>query len=219
MWFRQLSLQVLGTILLYVNDLMELRFRSSLLGAHLNSFTNRRHQLEATTKAIPFIRLLPSYPPHLTNPSPRFSTTPMTMAIFRLGLNIPVSLVPQIRQPRGQKKPIVVPQIMSSNAPLPSSSPALTPPPPPSKVVMSLPRPPPPSLELSSHWSSRARSVLGLGIVSGVCVCAWIDMNWSRRDCTSDVVKPAVRRRSKPRGMGVVVVVVVKFVLFFSSES
>ena len=60
--------------------------------------------------------------------------------------------------------------------------------------------------ELSSHWSSIARSVLGEGMVSGVCVWDWMERNWRRRLAISLWAKPAVARRSKPRGAGVVVV-------------
>jgi hypothetical protein len=41
--------------------------------------------------------------------------------------------------------------------------------------------------------------------VSGVWVCAWIARNWERKVTISEGVKPAVRRRSKPRGAGAVV--------------
>jgi hypothetical protein len=41
--------------------------------------------------------------------------------------------------------------------------------------------------------------------VSGVCVCAWMARNWDRSVTISEGVKPAARRRSKPRGAGVVV--------------
>ena len=46
--------------------------------------------------------------------------------------------------------------------------------------------------------------VSGDGMESGVCVCACIARNCSRKDDTSATVKPAVSRRSKPRGAGVV---------------
>lgn len=45
-------------------------------------------------------------------------------------------------------------------------------------------------------------------MVSGVWVCAWIARNCERSWAISVGVKPAERRRSKPRGAGVVVVVV-----------
>lgn len=41
--------------------------------------------------------------------------------------------------------------------------------------------------------------------MSGVCVCDCRSRNWERRAAISWGVKPAVRRRSKPRGAGVVV--------------
>ncbi len=41
-------------------------------------------------------------------------------------------------------------------------------------------------------------------MVSGVCIDAWMERNWERRAETSAVVKEEVRRRSKPRGWGVV---------------
>lgn len=41
--------------------------------------------------------------------------------------------------------------------------------------------------------------------MSGVWVCAWMARNWDRSVRISEGVKPAVRRRSKPRGAGVVV--------------
>ena len=43
----------------------------------------------------------------------------------------------------------------------------------------------------------------GDGIVSGVCVCDWIERNCRRSEDTSVGEKPDVRRRSKPRGAGV----------------
>ena len=43
--------------------------------------------------------------------------------------------------------------------------------------------------------------------MSGVWVWAWMARNWERRAETSVGERPAVRRRSKPRGAGVVVVV------------
>lgn len=67
-------------------------------------------------------------PPHLTKPNPKFNTIPITIAIFRLGLKMPSSLIPQIRHATGQKKPIVVPQIISSSAPLLSSPTSIPPP-------------------------------------------------------------------------------------------
>ena len=41
--------------------------------------------------------------------------------------------------------------------------------------------------------------------MSGVWVCAWMARNWDRSVTISEGVKPAARRRSKPRGAGVVV--------------
>jgi hypothetical protein len=43
-----------------------------------------------------------------------------------------------------------------------------------------------------------------VGIVSGVWIEDWIVRNWRRSWLTSAGVKPVVRRRSKPRGAGVV---------------
>lgn len=43
-------------------------------------------------------------------------------------------------------------------------------------------------------------------MVSGVWVCAWIARNCERSAAISGGVRPAERRRSKPRGWGVVVV-------------
>lgn len=42
-------------------------------------------------------------------------------------------------------------------------------------------------------------------MVSGVLETDWTARNCERRAVTSDAVKPALRRRSKPRGAGVVV--------------
>ena len=40
--------------------------------------------------------------------------------------------------------------------------------------------------------------------MSGVWVWAWMARNWERREETSGGERPAERRRSKPRGAGVV---------------
>ncbi len=45
--------------------------------------------------------------------------------------------------------------------------------------------------------------------MSGVCVCACRSRNCERSAAISEGAKPAPRRRSKPRGAGVVVVVIV----------
>ena len=45
--------------------------------------------------------------------------------------------------------------------------------------------------------------------MSGVWVWAWMARNWERRAETSVGERPAERRRSKPRGAGVAVVVFV----------
>jgi hypothetical protein len=57
----------------------------------------------------------------------------------------------------------------------------------------------------SIQASSMRRKLSGLGSVSGVYRDAWMLRNCSRSWFTSDAAKPAVRRRSKPRGAGDIV--------------
>src|SRR5271155_1273537 len=91
---------------------------------------------------------------HRKHPNPALTNTPTTTAIFLLRLQIPSSRHAHHRQPTGQKNPITDPHSKSSSAPAwPSSSIAGT-------------RPVPSVLELSSHWSSSSRRVVGDGIVS-----------------------------------------------------
>lgn len=117
-------------------------------------------------------------------------------------LAIPSSRMSQPALPRGQTKPVMTPRIMTSTrATRPTSS-------------LSVPLPPPllralvlglglvGLLLLSSiHPSSMRRKLSGEGSVSGVYRGAWMLRNCRRSWFTSAGVKPAERRRSKPRGV------------------
>ena len=132
---------------------------------------------------------------HRMNPKAVFNTTPMTTAnCLRLG-QTPSSLNPQMRAPRGQKKPVKYPYSISSS--------------PPSSTVNPAPQPASPSpvnagegsaAVESSHRSSSARISVGLGIVSGVWVYERLFWNCERRAATSWGMKPELKRRSKPWG-------------------
>lgn len=146
----------------------------------------------------------PQPPPTLMTPKAKLTNNPVTTATCLRLLHTPSSRNSHMPAPTGQKNPIRFPQSISSIAPLPSSSsfaPAATPSNP--SPLLLLP-PPPPLAEgadvLSSHRSSRRRIAAGLGIVSGVWVCAVRARNWERREAISVEEKPAVRRRSKPSG-------------------
>jgi len=125
----------------------------------------------------------------LKKPKVRLTNNPLSTEICIRLVQMPSSRINQHAAAMGQKKPMRLPQSISSSPPS-SSDPAA---PPFAAFVGSF----------SSHLSSSDRSSSPIGMVSGVWVCAWMAMNCARRLATSPAEKPAVRRRSNPRGAGV----------------